>query len=82
MKYFACGFLNTGGNAANFLGVPGLVVSNLVVCNFDAEALFGTSLANCGLLRSFALFCGLAFALFCVFLRTTASGNYRNFGNF
>ena len=39
---------------------PNLVVSNLVVCNFCAEALF------CTLLRPFALFCRLAFVLFCV----------------
>ena len=46
---------------------PNLVVSNLAVCNFHAEALF------CTLLRPFALFCGLAshaplrsFACFCV----------------
>ena len=40
---------------------PNLVVSNLVVCDFYA------------LLRPFALFCGLAFALFCVHLRVSAS---------
>ena len=40
---------------------PNLVVSNLIVCNSYAEALF------CALLRSFALFCSLlrSFALFC-----------------
>ena len=48
-------------------GVPNLVVSNLdIVCNFYAEALF------CALLRSFALFCGLAFAMFCAHLRSFA----------
>ena len=45
---------------------PNLVVSNLVVCNFYAEALF------CALLRPFALFCGLALALFCPHLRSFA----------
>ena len=40
---------------------------NLVVCEFYAEALF------CALLRSFALFCGLAFALSCAHLRSSLS---------
>ena len=44
---------------------------NLVASNFYAEALL------CTLLRSFALFCGLAFALICVFLRPTAFRNDR-----
>ena len=62
----------------NFWEFPNLVVSNLVVCNFCAEALF------CALLRSFADLRLRAFALFCVFLRTTAFrttafGNCRNF---
>ena len=43
---------------------PKLVVLNLTVCNFYAEALF------CA--RSFALFCGLAFALICALLRSFA----------
>ena len=50
------------------------VVSNLVVCNFYAEALF------CALLRPFALFCALfadlrllSFALICAHLRVSAS---------
>ena len=70
---------------------PNLVVSNLVVCNLYVEALF------CTLLCSFALICGLAFAVFrahlrsfaliCVFLhptvfRTTAFGNCRGRGLF
>ena len=63
----------------------GSSLSNLVVCNFHAEALF------CALLRPFvfalfcaAVFCGIGFALFCahlhsfvricVFLRLTAFG--------
>ena len=46
---------------------PNLVVSNLIVSNFNVEALF------CALLRQFALFCGLAFALFCALLRSLAS---------
>ena len=68
---------------------PNLVVLNLVVCNFYADALF------CALWRSFAPFCALcahlrsfAFALFCahlrsfarlcVFLQTTAFGKCRS----
>ena len=57
---------------------PNLVVSNLVVCNFYAEALF------CAHLRSFALICAhlRSFARICVFVRptafrTTAFGNCR-----
>ena len=45
---------------------PNLVVSNPVVFNFYAEALF------CALLRPFELFCALAFPLFCAHLRTFA----------
>ena len=45
---------------------PNLVVLNLVVCSFYAEAL------SCTLRRPFAPFCALAFALFCVHLRSFA----------
>ena len=45
---------------------PNLVVSNLVVCNFYAEALF------CALLRSFADLRLRSFALICALLRTFA----------
>ena len=55
---------------------PNLVVLNLVVCNLYAEALSCTLLRRfapfCALLPSLALFCGLAFALFCALLRPTA----------
>ena len=72
-----------------FWEFPNLVVLNLVVCNFSAEAPF------CAHLRAFALFCRLAFALFCAPLRSfalicmflrptafraTAFGNCRGFG--
>ena len=43
-----------------------LVVSNLVVCKFCAEALF------CTLLRSSTLFCRLVFAIFCAHSRSRA----------
>ena len=52
-----------------FQEFPNLVVSNLVVCNSYADALF------CALLRAFALFCGLAFALFCAHLWGVAKGS-------
>ena len=55
---------------------PNLVVSNLVVCNFDAEALFCSLLhplcSFCALLRSFAPFCGFDLVLLC--------GHFRSFG--
>ena len=53
---------------------PNLVVSNLVVCNFCAEAFFSCPFAFfcCISFCSFALFCALAFALFCALLRPVA----------
>ena len=58
---------------------PNLVVSNLVVCNFYADALFCALLRPfapfCALLRPFALFANLhvrCFALICTLLRTFA----------
>ena len=57
--------------------LPNLVVSNLVLCTFYAEAHF------CALLHTFADLRLRSFALICVFLRptafrTTAFGNCRN----
>ena len=45
---------------------PNLVVSNLVVCNSYAEALF------CALLHPFVLFCGLLRTCVCTLLRSFA----------
>ena len=57
---------------AGILGVPNLVVSNLVVGNF--HALF---CALCALLHSFALF-SVFCTLFCARLRVSASDRVQN----
>ena len=53
-------------NRDDFWEFPDLVVSNLVVSNYYADALF------CPLFRPFALFGGLAFAVICGHLRSFA----------